>query len=64
MADVAPLGTRATPPFPLFVCFVYFVVNNLPSVLIRDIRGFRFLKFGCGFIALVHLRLKRIGQVS
>jgi len=25
MADVASLGTRATPPFPLFV---FFVVNN------------------------------------
>jgi hypothetical protein len=52
MADVAPLGTRATPPFPLFVSFVCFVVNNPPSVLIREIRGFRFLKFGCGSAAL------------
>ena len=40
----------ANPPLPLFVsfvCFVCFVVNNAPSVLIREIRGFRFLKFVC-----------------
>jgi hypothetical protein len=34
------------------VFFVCFVVNNPPSVLIREIRGFRFLKFGCGGTAL------------
>jgi hypothetical protein len=39
-------------PHSAFVFFVCFVVNNPPSVLIREIRGFRFLKFGCGGTAL------------
>jgi hypothetical protein len=49
---------RGQPPFLLFVCFVCFVVNHPPSVLIREIRGFRFLKFGCGGAALGNLWLK------